>query len=80
MHSFSTIVSLGAMFLLNFLGLYRILIWPDIRPTILPDTGYTAKNEFYVVFFTFKLNMFLLNFSSFGSSHFSFVSLNFLNF
>ena len=26
------------------LGLYRILIWPDIRPIILPDTGYPAKN------------------------------------
>ena len=25
-----------------FLGLYRILIWPDIRPIILPDTGYPA--------------------------------------
>ena len=23
-------------------GLYRILIWPDIRPIILPDTGYPA--------------------------------------
>ena len=22
-----------------FLGLYRIMIWPDIRPIILPDTG-----------------------------------------
>ena len=25
------------------LGLYRILIWPDIRQIILPDTGYPAK-------------------------------------
>ena len=24
-------------------GLYRILIWTDIRLIILPDTGYTAK-------------------------------------
>ena len=24
------------------IGLYRILIWPDIRQIILPDTGYPA--------------------------------------
>ena len=22
------------------IGLHRILIWPDIRPIVLPDTGY----------------------------------------
>ena len=26
------------------LGLHRILIWPDIRPIMLPDTGYPVKN------------------------------------
>ena len=29
-------------YLVYFLGLYQILIWPDIRPIILPDTGYPA--------------------------------------
>ena len=31
------------------LGMYRVLIWPDIWPIILPDTatGYPAKNKFY---------------------------------
>ena len=27
------------------LGLYRTLIWPDIRPKILLDTGFPAKNK-----------------------------------
>ena len=31
---------------LKKVGLYRILIWSDIRPIILPDTGYPVKNKF----------------------------------
>ena len=29
--------------MIRILGLHRILIWPDIWPIILPDTGYPAK-------------------------------------
>ena len=54
---------------------------PDIRPIILPDTGYSAgypaKNK---LCYFFKLNIFFFNCSSFGSSNPSFVSLNFLKF
>ena len=32
-----------------FLGLYRILIWPDSRPTILPDTGYPVWPDIRVI-------------------------------
>ena len=41
----------------SWLGLYRILIWPAIRPTILPDTRYTAK---YWIWNCFpKMNIYL---------------------
>ena len=33
---------LGVMPSWSGLRLYRILIWPDIRSIILPDTGYSA--------------------------------------
>ena len=45
-------------------GLYLIMIWPDIRPTSLPDTGYPAIQILY--FYIKNLNLlhfiFLLSF------------------
>ena len=45
-------------------GLYRLLIWPDIRPISLPDTEYPGENRFY---FNKKI---LINFSAFLPSKF----------
>ena len=58
-------------------GLYRLLIWldvrpPDIRPIIFPDTGYPAKNKFY--FNVKKSKVFII--FPFISFNFHFLSLN----